>query len=144
MAVNKHKALQNWVQQFLDEQYLYFESTEAYPNIRTVVPEYGERVLRTDILGDKYCRYTFVFVGYEQIDTGTSDINSNNMKLFDDFAEWVEQQQENSNFPNFGDNVSEYELKVVQNMANLAYVTNEGIAKYMLAVNINYKESEVN
>lgn len=140
MSVNKHKVLQDWVQTFLDDRHLYFEQAENYPNIRTIVPNYGENVLRADILGNKYKQYTFVFVGYEQIDVGTSDTNTNNMRLFDDFADWIELQQKQGNHPDFGDDTEDYELSVVQNMANLAFVSDEGTAKYMLAVNINYVE----
>ena len=144
VGVNKHTVLREWVQEFLGDRYLYFESADAYPNVRIAVPQYGDYVLRTDILGNKYKQYSFVFVGYEQLDVGTSDINATNMLLFDEFSEWVEEQQKQGNFPNFGENTDEYQLNVVQNMANLSFVTDDGIAKYMLAVNINYRELEVN
>ena len=74
--INKHKVMQDWVQSFLDDNYLYFESTESYPNVRMLVPNYGDYTRYTDILGNKYKSYSFVFVGYERIDYGTSDINT--------------------------------------------------------------------
>ena len=58
----------------------------------------------------------------------------------DSFNEWIEEQQEAQNFPDFGPNCSEYELVPLQNMANLAMITEDGLAKYMLAVRIDYKE----
>lgn len=140
MSVNKHKALQEWVQQFLDNENLYFESADDYPGTRKIVPNYGDYINSQDVLGNKYKSYTFVFIGYENIDTGTSDVNTNNMKLFDDFNEWVELQKENKNFPDFGENCSEYEIVPLQNMANLSALYENGLAKYMLAVRINYVE----
>lgn len=140
MKINKHKALQEWVQQFLDSYYLYYERADAYPGIRMIVPNYGDYVKFTDCLGIKYRSYSFVFVGYEMTDTGTSDVNADNMQLFDDFNDWLEEQREKENFPDFGENCSEYEIEPLQNMANLATITEEGLAKYMLGVRIDYKE----
>lgn len=137
---SKHKALQNWVQRFLDDNYLYFESADAYPNVRTIVPKYGDYLNKTDILGAKYKSYSFVFIGYEMIDTGTSDLNITNMEVMDEFTKWLEIQKEELNFPDFGDNCSEYEIIPLQNMANLAFISDDGLAKYMLGVRIDYKE----
>ena len=137
---SKHKALQNWVQRFLDDNYLYFESADAYPNVRTIVPKYGDYLNKTDILGAKYKSYSFVFIGYEMIDTGTSDVNITNMEVMDEFTRWLEIQKEELNFPDFGDNCSEYEIIPLQNMANLAFISDDGLAKYMLGVRIDYKE----
>lgn len=138
--ISKHRALQAWVSTFLDNNYLYFESADAYPNVRVMVPNYGDYVKKTDILGNKYKTYSFVFIGYEQLDTGTSDINIVNMEVMDSFTEWLEEQQENNSFPDFGPNCSEYEIHPLQNMANLAMISDDGLAKYMLGVRIDYKE----
>lgn len=141
MADSKHKVLQDWVSTFLENNYLYFESAEAYPGIRMVVPQYGDYTDRVDILGYKYKSYTFIFIAYEQMDTGTSDVNVENMELMDEFLAWVEEQKEAGNFPNFGEKCDEYELVPLQNMANLATVSDDGLAKYMLGIKIKYREA---
>lgn len=138
--INKHKALQSWVQQFLEDNYLYFESADAYPGVRTIVPNYGDYVNKTDICGAKYKSYSFIFIGYEALDYGTSDVNATNMQVMDSFNEWLETQKLNNNYPDFGDNCSEYEIVPLHNMANLALVSDDGTAKYMLGVRIDYKE----
>ena len=74
------------------------------------------------------------------IDTGTSDLNITNMEVMDEFTRWLEIQKEELNFPDFGDNCSEYEIIPLQNMANLAFISDDGLAKYMLGVRIDYKE----
>lgn len=136
----KHKALQDWVQPFLEDNYLYFQNADAYPNIKVLVPEYGEYLIKTDICGFKYKAYTFVFIGYQQIDVGTSDVNIENMNIFDEFNLWLEAQKEARNFPDFGDNCSEYEIIPLQNMANMSGVSDDGLAQYMLAARIEYRE----
>lgn len=138
--ISKHKILQEWVSEFLSDNYLYFESADAYPGVRTIVPNYGDYVNKTDVLGFKYKSYTFIFIGYEQIDRGTSELNTENMELMDRFTEWLEEQIDCSNYPDFGETCSEYEIHPMQNMANLAYISEDGLAKYMLAVRIDYKE----
>ena len=140
--VNKHKVMRDWVSQFLDDNYLYFESADAYPNVRVLVPDYGDYVNRTDIVGNKYKSYSFVFIGYEQIDPGTSDNNIDNLSAFDSFNDWLEEQKENKNFPDFGEKCSEYDIIILQNMANIGTISEDGLAKYMLGVRIDYKEEE--
>lgn len=138
--MSKHKVMQKWVQGFLNDNYLYFESADAYPNVRVLVPNYGDYINKTDILGFKYKSYSFAFIGYEQTDPGTSDVNTANMDLMDSFIEWLEIQQKEQNFPDFGENCSEYSIVPLQNMANLAMMSEDGLAKYMLGVRIDYKE----
>lgn len=140
MSESKHKIMQNWVEEFLSGNYLYFESADAYPGVRALVPNYGDYTVKTDICGSKYKSYSFVFIGYEQIDTGTSDVNVSNMEVMDNFISWLEEQKRLENFPNFGDNCSEYDIIPLQNMANLAAITEDGLAKYMLGARIDYKE----
>lgn len=138
--INKHKALQDWVSTFLTDRFLHFESAEGLPESRIISPEQGNYTLYTDILGFKYKSYTFIFIGYEYIDEGTSEINTDNMYVFDEFTEWVEKQEEDKNYPDFGENCSEYTVYPLQNMAKLASVTKDGLGKYMLACRIEYKE----
>jgi hypothetical protein len=138
--MSKHKALQDWVQSFLDDNYLFFQKADAYPDTRIIVPNVGDYTIKTDICGFKYKTYTFVFIGYQSIDVGTSDNNTDNMNIFDEFNNWLVRQQELQNFPDFGKSCSEYEIKPLQNMANLSHITDDGLAEYMLAAQINYKE----
>lgn len=140
--VNKHKVMRDWVSQFLEDNYLYFESADAYPNVRVLVPNYGDYINRTDILGNKYRSYSFVFIGYETLDPGTSDVNVDNLAAFDAFNDWLEEQKENKNFPDFGEKCSEYDIIILQNMANIGTISEDGLAKYMLGVRIDYKEED--
>ena len=142
MRVNKHKIMQDWVQGFLDENLLYFESSEAYPGVRTLVPNYGDYVNKVDILGNRYMSYSFVFIGYEYIDVGTSDVNINNMAVFDAFNDWLAEQKANGNYPDFGEKCHDYDIVILQNMANVAGIQDDNLAKYMLGARIDYIEEE--
>lgn len=138
--MTKHKALQEWIQTFLEDNYLYFQSADAYPDIRVLVPEYGDYLLKTDIIGFKYRAYNFVFIGYQQLDSGTSDVNVDNMEIFDSFNRWLEEQEKNHNYPDFGSTCDDYKIVPLQNMANLTAVSENGLAQYLLAARIEYRE----
>lgn len=140
--ISKHRIMQEWISSFLEDNYLYFETADAYPHVRTLVPNYGDYVNKVDILGNKYKSYSFIFIGYEQIDQGTSDVNIRNMEIFDKFNEWLEKQKEQKNFPDFGDNCSDYDIILLQNMANIATISEDNLAKYMLGARIDYTEKE--
>ena len=139
---SKHQIMQEWVQEFLDDNYLYFETADAYPNVRTLVPNFGDYVNKTDITGAKYKSYSFVFIGYETLDYGTSDVNIRNLEVFDAFQEWLEEQKKNRNFPDFGDKCSDYDIIILQNMANIATISADNLAKYMFGARIDYVERE--
>ena len=85
-----------------------------------------------------------MFIGYEQLDTtaSSSEVNTDNMEIFDKFIDWLEEQKANKNFPDFGTNCSDYDIIILQNMANLATVTDDNLAKYMLGARIDYVEEE--
>lgn len=141
MSKSKHEIMQEWVDEFLGSQgLLYFENADADYGVRVLVPNYGDYTNKVDIVGNKYKSYSFVFVGYETIDPGTSDINIRNMELFDAFIEWCEQQKELNNYPDFGTNCSDYDIIILQNMANLSAISDDNLAKYMLGVRIDYVE----
>ena len=140
--MSKHQALCEWIKGFLSgKKNLGFETVQMYPGYRSVVPAYGDYTIKADVLGNKYKQYIFAFVGVESYDEGISDINVHSMTLFDDFIDWLEQQNKTKNFPDFGENCGEYEIVPLQNMANLAmYMPETGTAKYMLQCAINYVE----
>lgn len=141
MSVNKHTVLRTWVQPFVINAYLNFESVDMMPSARSLVPNYGDFQIKKDICGNKYKEYTFAFVGVQSFDTGTSSVNEDNMKMFDDFNDWIETQETQKNYPNFGENVTNYKLIPLQNMANLSFYDEETqTAKYMLMVRVEYME----
>lgn len=139
--MNIHTEIKNFVQEFLTDRHLYFESVENYPGMRSIVPQIGDYKIRQDILGNIEKAYTFAFVGVENFDYGTSNKNENNMKLFDDFSEWIALQERNKNYPNFGIGYSNFKWEVLNNMANISfYDESSRTTKYMLSCRLYYTE----
>lgn len=141
--INKHIALKEWVQEYLDGNNMHFEDIDMYPGFRSLVPSYGDYVVKTDVIGNKYKTYTFAFVAIELLDM--TDDTTNNTDIFyqiELFNEWLEEQQELKNFPNFGGNTSNYKIIPLQNMPNMAMVDEQNNAKYMMLARIDYTENE--
>lgn len=141
--INKHREIKKFVEKYLQNQKLCFENFQITPHTRAIVPEYGDFELKKDVLGNSYKVYTFTFVAVEKISNQPLiDANINNMEIMDDFNNWILEQEKNSHYPNFGDNVIEYKWELTQNMGNLAYVDEQSIAKYLLTIKLNYVEKE--
>lgn len=141
--VNKHTAIRDFVQQFVDDRFLQFESIEFVTGARSVVPNYGDNVERIDILGNKYKSYTFTFIAIQDFDRGSTDFNEQNMMIMDSFNDWIVEKEENGEYPNFGDNCINYRWELLQNMGNLAQIDESlSLAKYMLTCKLNYTERE--
>lgn len=139
--INKHKILQEYIQEFLEDNHLNFDAITNYAGYKAITPTYGDYLIKKDILGAKYKEYTFAFVGIEYYSTDESDINTSNMEVYDKFIEWIEEQERKHNYPDFGENTSEYKIQPLQNMANVSMRDDTtGTAKYMLACQIMYKE----
>lgn len=140
--MNKHTIMKDFVSQFLtDGRYLYFESIDLYAGFRGFVPEYGDAIINQDITGSIQKQYTFAFVGVELFDKGTSNQNELNMKLFDDFYDWIIEKNKNEEYPDFGEGITEKKLLPLYNMANLSQIDeNMGLAKYVLMCRYEYTE----
>jgi hypothetical protein len=144
MSVNKHLVMKTWVEQFLGDK-MHFEDIQANQGARSFVPQYGDYVQKTDICGNKYKFYTFGFIAIEPLDMNDQDSNNaTTMNTMDLFNDWLELQQKNKNFPDFGTNVTNYRIVPLQNMANVAqYFEDIGMVKYILVARIEYVEKEL-
>ena len=144
MSVNKHTAVKSWVEGFLSGSKMHFEDITGEPGFRTLVPDYGDFQISQDVVGNKKKWYTFGFVAVDPLDRYDNDVNNATTRQgVDDFNDWLELQQKNKNFPNFGTNVTKYKIIPLQNTANMAQVFEDvSLAKYILMVRIEYVEKE--
>lgn len=144
MSVNKHEVMKLWVEQFLDGSKMAFENINAEPGFRALIPNFGEFTVRTDILGNKTKLYSFGFVGIETLDLIDTDTNNLDARQrVDDFNDWLVEQQNNENFPDFGEKVIRYKIIPLQNTANASqFFEDSGTIKYILTAQIEYVEKE--
>ena len=143
MSVNKHAVVKEWVESYLSNAKIGFEYIDAYQGFRSVIPNYGDYVVKTDIVGNKTKWYTFGFVAVESLDIYSGDNNATIRDSIDAFNDWLETQEKNKNYPDFGTNVTKYKISPLYNTADMSQVfEDKGLAKYVLMVRIEYVEKE--
>jgi hypothetical protein len=144
MSVNKHDVMKRWVETFLSGAKVSFDNIDAYQGARSLIPEYGEYLIKTDIVGNKTKQYTFGFVAIETLDQYDVDTNNTDTRqLIDGFNDWLVTQEKNKNYPDFGDDVIKYKIIPLYNTSNIAQVfTETNLAKYILMARIEYVEKE--
>lgn len=144
MSVNKHDIMKKWVETFLSGVKVSFDNIDVYPGARSLIPEYGEYLIKTDIIGNKTKQYTFGFVAIETLDQYDIDTNNTDTRqLIDGFNDWLVTQEKNRNYPDFGDDVIKYKIIPLYDTSNIAQVfTETNLAKYILMARIEYVEKE--
>jgi hypothetical protein len=144
MSVNKHDVMKRWVETFLSGAKVSFDNIDAYQGARSLIPEYGEYLIKQDIVGNKTKQYTFGFVAIETLDQYDVDTNNTDTRqLIDGFNDWLVTQEKNRNYPDFGDDVIKYKIIPLYNTSNIAQVfTDTNLAKYILMARIEYVEKE--
>ena len=61
-----------------------------YKGARSLVPDYGDFIIKKDICGNKTKWYTFGFIAIESLDTYDTDVNNSNIRqAIDEFNDWL-------------------------------------------------------
>lgn len=68
-------------------------------------------IISEDIIGNKYMQKLFSFSAKRLY--GDNDTNTDNLDLFEDFSEWIEQQNEINNLPILASNQKASEVEVL-------------------------------
>ena len=73
--------------------------------------------------------------------TETDDLNLQAMNFAQEFMDWIEKQNKDKNFPDFGEKCQVKKIENLQNMPNLAAVDWENMkAQYMIQCRVLYFE----
>lgn len=135
---NKHKAVLNWLANYPELQsFLYFNVTKEeieFTSVNVVSSESWD----TQYLRGGIKNYDFALVMMKQYDTGTSEINVNEIFNVQKFMDWIDEQNKNKNFPTF-ENVKIISIENLQNEPSFSGINEAGdIAKYMFQIRIKY------
>lgn len=139
--VNKHEAMVKYLKGYVP-YYLTFNSIIEEQGQISIQPVYADDVVKEYTNGEKIKEYTFAVVQIRQYDTGISEPSINAAELFDvgQFMEWIDEQNKNKNFPNFGEQCNIQRIYNLQNMPNLAGANDQNEAKYMFQCRVVYLE----
>lgn len=96
--------------------------------------------LPKNIDGSQEVTYDFEFQVMFPISGDTDSVNADNMLTLRTWQEWIEEQEEQGNYPDFGNGYHSYRLQNLSTAPQLAQTYADGMAKYRLPVRLNYTE----
>ena len=109
----------------------------------SLLTNYSDRVIKEYINGDARKAYGFTISIIKNYSTSGDDLNLECMNFAQGFMDWIENQNRQKIYPDFGDNCRIEKIEVLQNMPNLAGINAKaGLAKYMIQGRVLYMEYE--
>lgn len=136
----------------MDKNQAVYEYLQTYPKLHSWLyfntildaPENASMLTGNDVAinefidGSSLRNYMFSVAFMKEYDAGTSDINREAIEETSHFTEWVEQQNHNEIFPDFGESNTVHEIWITDTVPNMAVDQESGIARYTLNVVISY------
>lgn len=108
-----------------------------------IVPIADEEVVKRYINGTAIKRYDFMFRAMLDLSQNPDTANTDNISILRQWQNWIDEQEEEGNYPDFGEKCSGYKLENLSNMPQLAQVYNEGNkAKYQFPARLTYTEEK--
>lgn len=137
--MSKHEAMVEYLKQYPGLSFfLYFNTSMNTAGDISIQTVYSDEWEEQDITGHGTKRYDFAITFMALQDTGTSLNNVKKMEDAQAFMDWIREQDEQKNFPDF-EGCEVYSIENLQNMPNLAAANNH-VAKYMFQCRVRYYE----
>lgn len=122
---------------------LNFNFSPESPNSISLITNYSDKVRKKYITGDALKEYGFSIIIVKEYSSESDDLNLEAMNFAQAFMEWLDEQNEKKEYPDFGEKCTIEKMENLQNMPNLSGVNYEaGLARYMIQVRIIYTENE--
>lgn len=141
--MNKHEAMITYFSPHCEEiagRVLQFNSGQNEAHNISFITEYGDKVEKRYLSGAQKA-YGFAIVITAPFSFDTDDLNLNAMTMAQNFLEWIESQNAQRLFPDFGKDCDVQKIEALQNMPALADVDPENlVARYMLHCKVTYYE----
>lgn len=115
-------------------------SPEARDNI-SLITNYSDKVRKKYITGNVQKEYGFSIIIVKAYSSEQDDLNLEAMNFAQAFMDWLDEQNEKKEYPDFGENCTVERMENLQNMPNMSGVNCEaGLARYMIQAKIVYTE----
>lgn len=139
---DKNKILQDFLANYPKlYSWLYFNTIISLPGEISLLTD-ADNIVEEYVDGSTLREYVFAVTFSQSYDTGTSDINANAIAEAQKFGEWVEEQNYQEVFPDWGANISIQEMQVLTRIPLMTVDTESQTAQYMMQMKINYLEME--
>lgn len=133
---------------------LYFQFINAKDNNKQIVTIGNERMLHKPYIdGSVAKRFTFSIIDYKSISynaiarfVGTAQSNENVEEMFEvqSVIDWIDEQADARNFPNFGEDIIIDDMRALSDNPNLNGVDTSvqpALAKYSMSIQIDYTDN---
>ena len=149
--MNKNQAVIDFLIQCdeIKNSSLYFNFINAKDTNKQIITQSNDKSLnRTYIDGSVLKRYTFNIIAFTSITTnavpkveGMTDENVNDLMDVQAIIDWITEQNELQNFPDFGDMCDIDNIEALSENPNLDGIDNSAsppLAKYSLTIRVDY------
>lgn len=120
---------------------LNFNFSPEAPESISLITNYSDKIRKRYITGDCEKEYGFSIIIVKPYSSDQDDLNLEAMNFAQAFMDWLDEQNKERKFPDFGENCTVERIENLQNMPNLSGVNyEEGLARYMIQAKIIYKE----
>ncbi len=149
--VDKNQAIINYLLTcpVLAENDLFFNFAQEQDNNKHIVTQATDKSLEKPFIdGSVLKQYTFTLIDYRSIEyqalvnvTGYSNESVDEMFDIQSIIDWIDEQETNHNYPDFGENCKVDEIQALTESPNLNGVDREttpNLAKYSIAIRVNY------
>lgn len=140
-TVNKDKAVMEWVLKcpMLTDTPL-FNWLDEHDGSVAIMPIQGEAEPVPLIDGGSIRYYDFAFQVMFPVSETTDDVNTDAMFTQRQWQDWIEEQEQAGNYPDFGGKCSGYELQNMSSDPQIAQQYENGMAVYQFFARLIYLE----
>lgn len=143
--MTKHEIMKEYVSSKVAElsgNLASFNFADDSPDAVSFLTNYSSKIVKKYIrAADKEYGFTILITWHYS--TEADELNMQAMNFAQEFMDWIEEQDRNKNFPDFGSKCQVKKIENLQNMPNLATVDWENmIAQYQIPCRILYFEKE--
>ena len=144
--MTKHDAMKAYFEPVVTElanTVLNYNFSPDSPDGIGFLTNYSDKVLKRYIRAGADKAYGFSILVTKEYSINNDDLNLEAMNFVQGLMDWVDRQNRDKLFPDFGEKCTVKRIENLQNMPSLAEVNSEeGVARYMFQCRVVYFEKE--
>lgn len=144
--MTKHDAMKAYIEpkvQELAKDILHFNFAPESPDSISFLTNYSDKVVKRYLRQGAVKEYGFSIIIIKSYSVDSDDLNLEAMNFAQGFMDWIDKQNREKQYPDFGELCEVKRIENLQNMPNLAGVNyKESLAKYMIQCRVIYYEKE--
>ena len=141
-GTNKYLAIVNWINGYRPiGEWTFFNVVLDKPNTMSVNSVGTGRYIEEYMDGTRECEFLFSISLQKKYDAGgTTNTNLEAIQEFENIAKWVEEKNDNKEFPAFADNELIEKVEVMTSAPTMTVDESNKVAKYLGQFKITYME----